>query len=114
LLAKVGLAQPAAVNFLRLADKRHFAFSIFDALSLHTVKAAYTLPIHAISHDALPSSRTWPNAKLRLRFGQLIQSRLQIVKLFNERSYALAQFPALRRCHRLGYHIDPRQGDALF
>src|SRR5262249_56605835 len=95
-----------ALNFLRLADERRFAFSIFDALSLHTVAVAYTVPIHAIGHNALPFSRG-PNAKLRLRFWRLIQSRLQIVKLFNERSYVLAQFPALRRRHRLGHPGGP-------
>src|SRR5262249_44833858 len=110
LLTKFGLVWSTALKFLRLADERCFAFSIFDALSLHTVAVAYTVPIHAFGHNALPFVR-WPNAKLRLRFGRLIQSRLQIVKLFNERSYVLAQFPALRRRHRFGNHVDPRQAD---
>jgi hypothetical protein len=51
LLTKFGLAYFSTRLFGRLADGRHLAFNIFDALPTHTVAAAYPGPINTTGHN---------------------------------------------------------------
>jgi len=51
LRTKLGLAQFTARLFWRLADDRHRASNIFDALSPHKAALLYSRPIRPTSHD---------------------------------------------------------------
>jgi len=54
LLSKFGLTQFAARLFRGLADERHLAFNIFDALSPHPIAVAYSGPINTAAHCDFP------------------------------------------------------------